>query len=120
MNEEPISNRGESDWERLANLPDAEIDLDDVAELTPEQVAALQPSAALIPGLRRPAKKRITIRLDEDVVAFFKEQAEAEDENYQSLINAALREAMLRRRGTYRLRRLIRHIVREELAAAQE
>ena len=120
MNETLSSAVGNDKWERLASLPDDAIDLDDFPELTPEQLAAMRPTDELIPALRRVGKQRITIRLDEDVLAFFRERAVADDDGYQSLINAALREFMLREKGTYRLRQLIRHIVREELAARQE
>lgn len=42
---------------------------------------------------------RITIRVDEDVVQWFKEQVHAAGGgNYQTLMNAALRELMERRR----------------------
>ncbi|MEK6563334.1 MAG: BrnA antitoxin family protein [Candidatus Binatota bacterium] len=40
-----------------------------------------------------PGKTRITIRLDEEAIAWFKEQADAAGgANYQTLINQALRE----------------------------
>lgn len=38
-----------------------------------------------------PGKTRITIMLDDDVLRFFREQAEASGMGYQTLINAALR-----------------------------
>ena len=62
-------------------------------------------------------KKRITIRLDDDVVAWFKRRVhEAGDGNYQSLINAALSEHM--RRTDEPLERTLRRVVREELRKA--
>jgi uncharacterized protein (DUF4415 family) len=41
-----------------------------------------------------PGKTRITIMLDDDVIEHFRARAEAEGGGYQTLINAALREAM--------------------------
>lgn len=59
-------------------------------------------------------KTRITIRLDEDVVAWFKQQVEAAGGgNYQSLINEALREYIENERET--LEETLRRVVREEL-----
>jgi uncharacterized protein (DUF4415 family) len=52
-------------------------------------------------GVPRPwteGKTRITIRLDEDVLAWFRAQVNAAGGgNYQSLINAALREHITRK-----------------------
>lgn len=59
-------------------------------------------------------KTRITIRLDDDVVGWFKEQAHAlHGANYQSLINQALREHM---QASYEpLEATLRRVIREEL-----
>ena len=43
-------------------------------------------------------KKPVTIRLGEDVIAYFKEMAEASGMPYQSLINLYLRDCVQRRR----------------------
>ena len=62
-------------------------------------------------------KTRITIRLDEDIVAWFKEQVHrAGGGNYQSLINAALREHV--RNAGEPLEDTLRRVLREELAEA--
>jgi uncharacterized protein (DUF4415 family) len=59
-------------------------------------------------------KKRITIRLDDDVIAWFKRRVhEAGGGNYQSLINTALRDHM--RRTDEPLERTLRRVLREEL-----
>ena len=61
-----------------------------------------------------PSKVRITIRLDEDVVEWFRDQThEMGGGNYQTLINAALREYMESRVET--LEETLRRVVREEL-----
>ena len=62
-------------------------------------------------------KKRITIRLDDDVIAWFKRRVhDAGGGNYQSLINTALREHM--RRTDEPLERTLRRVLREELRKA--
>jgi uncharacterized protein (DUF4415 family) len=62
-------------------------------------------------------KQRITIRLDDDVIAWFKSRVhDAGGGNYQSLINTALREHM--RRTDEPLERTLRRVLREELRKA--
>lgn len=57
-------------------------------------------------------KTRITIRLDSDVIEWFKSQVnEAGGGNYQSLINEALR-SHIQQHG---LERTLRRLIREEL-----
>jgi uncharacterized protein (DUF4415 family) len=61
-------------------------------------------------------KTRITIRLDDDVIAWFKRQVhEAGGGNYQSLINRALREHI--ERNDEPLEDTLRRVLREELHA---
>ena len=61
-----------------------------------------------------PGKTRITIRLDDDVLEWFREQvSDAGGGNYQTLINAALREHMHREHEP--LEEMLRRVVREEL-----
>lgn len=61
-----------------------------------------------------PGKTRITIRIDDDILAWFREQAHAlQGANYQSLINQALRDHM---QATYEpLEATLRRVIREEL-----
>ena len=62
-------------------------------------------------------KTRITIRLDNDVVAWFRhEVTEAGGGNYQSLINSALREYIAQREES--LEDTLRKVIREELEHA--
>jgi uncharacterized protein (DUF4415 family) len=59
-------------------------------------------------------KTRITIRLDNDVLDWFREEVNtAGGGNYQSLINAALRDYMARK--VEPLEDTLRRVVREEL-----
>jgi uncharacterized protein (DUF4415 family) len=61
-----------------------------------------------------PGKTRVTIRLDNSVLAWFRKQvADAGGGNYQALINDALVEHIARRREP--LESTIRRVIREEL-----
>ena len=61
-----------------------------------------------------PGKTRITIRLDDDVLDWFRGQVNAAGGgNYQTLINAALREHMQQRKEP--LEATLRRVLREEL-----
>ena len=62
-------------------------------------------------------KTRITIRLDDDVVAWFKKQVlDAGGGSYQALINRALREYIAQRELS--LEDTLRRVIREELERA--
>jgi uncharacterized protein (DUF4415 family) len=62
-------------------------------------------------------KLRLTIRLDEDVVAWFRSQVEsAGGGNYQTLINDALRSHIARVREP--LEETLRRVIREEIKRA--
>lgn len=62
-------------------------------------------------------KTRITIRLDDDILDWFREQVErAGGGNYQSLINDALRQYM--RNAKEPLETTLRRVIREELTNA--
>ena len=62
-------------------------------------------------------KTRITIRLDDEVIAWFREQVErAGGGNYQSLMNQALREFI--KRSKEPLESTLRRVIREELRKA--
>ena len=61
-----------------------------------------------------PGKTRITIRLDDDVLAWFRDQVHsAGGGNYQTLINQALRRFM--EQGGEPLETVMRRVVREEI-----
>lgn len=62
------------------------------------------------------SKTRITIRLDDDVLEWFRAQVEeAGGGNYQTLINEALKEYVEQRREPLEV--VLRRVVREELRA---
>ena len=71
---------------------------------------------AVTPATRN--KLRITIRLDKDVVEWFKSQVEAVGGgSYQTLLNNALREYIAHREEP--LEKILRRVVREELHAGR-
>ena len=64
-----------------------------------------------------PGKRRVTIRLDDDVLEWFREQVDqAGGGNYQTLINQALRDYVDRAREP--LESTLRRVIREELRRA--
>ncbi len=69
--------------DRLAAMPDEDIDLSDMPEITDW-------SNAVRGKFYRPIKQQVTLRLDADVLHWFKTHAEG-SRGYQTKINAALR-----------------------------
>lgn len=63
------------------------------------------------------AKTRITIFLDDDVLAAFRARAESSGKGYQTLINEALRAAVMPENAPVTVEAL-RRVLREELHAA--
>lgn len=87
MNKKSTSRRSATNWAKVKAMKDAQIDLSDDPELTPEMFA----NAILRKGLKPiPRKKQITLRIDEDVLDWFKHHGPG----YQTQINELLREYM--------------------------
>jgi uncharacterized protein (DUF4415 family) len=64
-----------------------------------------------------PGKTRVTIRLDSDVLDWFRDEVErAGGGNYQSLINLALKDHVSRSKEP--LEKTLRRVIREELRRA--
>jgi uncharacterized protein (DUF4415 family) len=83
----PTSTKALTDWGRVDALTDEEIDLSDCPEVTPEMFAR----AVVREGLKpRPNKEQLTLRVDSDVLVWFK----ARGRGYQTQINALLRAYM--------------------------
>ena len=78
----------------LAALPDSAIDTSDAPEV-------LDWSGAKRGLFYRPIKQQLTLRLDADVVAWFKRQTTS-NEGYQTRINRALREYVEEQAGRRR------------------
>lgn len=79
-----ISKEQRERLQKLAEMPEDAIDTSDIPE-TPDW------SGAVRGGLYRPRKEAITIRLDADVLAWFRSHAEG-GKGYQSEINRVLRQ----------------------------
>jgi uncharacterized protein (DUF4415 family) len=66
-----------------------------------------------------PGKERITIRLDADILDYFRDQVErAGGGNYQSAINAVLREYLEGKKAAPHIEDIVRRVIREELRKA--
>jgi uncharacterized protein (DUF4415 family) len=77
----------ETDYERLAAMTDEDIDLSDIPEVTAEMFARGIVRRGLKPVRR---KDQLTLRVDSDVVAWYRKQGSG----YQTRINALLRAYM--------------------------
>ncbi len=82
----PLTDAQRQDLERLATMPDDQVNHDDVPKLKKAQLAEFKPSDHY-----RPVKRQITARVDADVLAWLR----AGGKGYQSRMNAILRKAML-------------------------
>jgi uncharacterized protein (DUF4415 family) len=87
MNKESMLKESLTDWKRLDAMKDEDINLSDVEEITPEMFARAVVRRGLKPP---PGKQQITIRLDEDVLEWFR----AQGRGYQTRINSLLRAYM--------------------------
>ncbi|MGC5703872.1 BrnA antitoxin family protein [Pseudomonas sp. NFXW11] len=82
-----MSNGSKTDWDRLAKTDDQAIDTTDIPELDDDFFRRAE--------LHLPGKKAVTIRLDADVLAWFK----AQGAGYQTRINQLLRQYMQAHQG---------------------
>ena len=87
----PLTRKQKAELKALAALPDEAIDTSDIAPLSEEFW-----KTAVRGRFYRPVKQQLTLRLDADVVARFKRHARG-GRGYQTNINRALREYVLRR-----------------------
>lgn len=87
MSKPSTSKISRTDWARVDALEDKDIDLSDIPEVTPAMFAKAIVRRGLAPI---PAKEQITLRLDTDVIAWFREQGKG----YQTQINAVLQAYM--------------------------
>ena len=83
-NSRTLTPQQRAELETLEALPDREIDTSDIPEI-------LDWSGAKRGALYRPLKQQITLRLDADVVAWFKANVQG-GRGYQTEINRVLRE----------------------------
>lgn len=87
MKKSNTSNKSETDWKRIKTMKDEEIDFSDIPKVTPEMFARGILRKNLKPVIR---KSQLTLRIDQDVIEFFKSQGRG----YQTQINQLLRAYM--------------------------
>ena len=80
MKGKPTSKPSRTDWDRVIQMKDEEIDYSDIPPLRDD---FFKEAHVRWPG----NKKQVTLRIDPDVIEFFKKQGNG----YQSMINAVLR-----------------------------
>lgn len=87
MKKPRISNRSQTDWARLDAQEERDIDLSEMPEITPQMFAKAVVRRGLKPVL---PKAQVTIRVDRDVLDWYKRQGRG----YQTRINTLLRAYM--------------------------
>ena len=87
MKKNSSSRKSETDWKRVDSMKDEDIDFSDNPEATPEMFAraVVRRNFKVIPR-----KKQLTLRIDSDVVDWYKLQGRG----YQTRINSLLRAYM--------------------------
>jgi uncharacterized protein (DUF4415 family) len=88
MNKKSILRKSLTDWQRLESMSDEDIDLLDCPEVTPELFAKAIVKRGGIPVTKN--KAQVTLRIDSDVLDWFKSQGRG----YQTQINSLLRAYM--------------------------
>ncbi len=87
MSKKNTSERSLTDLERLDKMSDSEIDFSDIPEVSPQKFAR----AVVRKGLKPlPSKAQVTLRIDSDVLEWFKSKGK----RYQTRINRILRAYM--------------------------
>lgn len=84
MKKKHTFHKSHTDWDRVDELHDKDIDFSDIPEVTPEMFA----EAVLRNGLKPVVRKtQVTLRIDEEVLTWFKKQGKG----YQTRINSLLK-----------------------------
>ncbi len=84
MKKKHISLKSQTDWNRVDKLDDTDINFSDNPQVTPEMFA----KAILRKGLKPVSRKtQITLRIDDEVLMWFKSQGRG----YQTRINSLLK-----------------------------
>lgn len=84
MSKKSTSKVSRTDWQRVDAMRDEDINFSDIPEVTPEQFARAIARKGLKP---LSPKQQVTLRLDADVLTWFR----AQGRGYQTQINALLR-----------------------------
>jgi len=86
MKKKSTSTKSQTDFARLDKMKDEDIDYSDAPEITPEMFA----KAIVRRGLKPRTKTQLTLRVDTDVLEWYKKQGRG----YQTRINMLLRAYM--------------------------
>ena len=86
MRKKSTSKKSRTNFARLDKMKDEDIDLSDAPEITPEMFA----KAIVRRGLKPRTKTQLTLRVDSDVLEWYKKQGRG----YQTKINLLLRAYM--------------------------
>jgi len=86
MKKKLTSAKSQTNFARLDKMKDEDIDLSDAPEITPEMFA----KAIVRRGLKPRTKTQLTLRVDSDVLEWYKKQGRG----YQTKINMLLRAYM--------------------------
>jgi len=81
-----LTAKQKAEIEALNRMPASDINCSDIPELTEQEL-----KKAVQSRFYRPVKQHVSLRIDADVLAWFKSQGKG----YQTRINAILRERML-------------------------
>jgi uncharacterized protein (DUF4415 family) len=96
MNKKNISSKSRTDFKRLSKMKDSDIDLSDNPEITPTQFA----KAVVRKGLKPvPKKSQITLRIDSDVLEWFKESGRGYHTRINMLLRAYMEQSKSHKRG---------------------
>jgi uncharacterized protein (DUF4415 family) len=87
MKKRATTKRSETDWKRVDALKDKNIDRSDIPEVSPEMFARSIVRRGLEPVAN---KQQLTIRVDQEVLDWYKRQGRG----YQTKINSLLRAYM--------------------------
>ena len=87
MKKKPTSLKSQTDWARVDAMKDEDIDFSDIPKVTPEMFARGIVRRGLKPVER---KAQLTLRVDNDVLEWFRQQGQG----YQTKINSLLRAYM--------------------------
>ena len=87
MKKSATSKKSRTDWARVDAMKNRDIDLSETPEITAEMFARAVVRKGLKPVVR---KEQLTLRIDSDVLEWFKKQGQG----YQTRINALLRAYM--------------------------
>jgi len=111
MSKKSILKDSLTNWEKLKNLKDNDIDLSEIPELKQKDFSD---SVLRLGGQKVPQKKlRINISIDADIIAYFKTISKGK--GYQTLINETLKQSVFQND----LENLLRQVIREELKTSK-